>query len=170
MEAAFRLRYRVVVEAGWRTAADMSDGLERDEYDDDHAAQIVGWDGPLAVATARVVPPVAGRPLPTEASFGFVAEPRGRVADAGRLIVAPEYRDGTHRVLGGLAAAIWTTMTGMGYRWVVVAMTDRMASLCSALGFEVDALGPARPYWGEARFPARLTAPDPRAWGAGSTR
>src|SRR5690242_3760282 len=94
MEAAFRLRHRVVVEAGWRTAADMPDGLERDEYDDDHAAQIVGWNGPLAVATARVVPPVAGRPLPTEASFGFVAEPRGRVADAGRLIVAPEHRDG----------------------------------------------------------------------------
>ena len=166
LEAAFRLRHRAVVEAGWRAAAAMPDGLERDEYDDHHAAQIVGWDGPIAVATARVVPPAPGRPLPTEAAFELVAEPAGRVADAGRLIVAPEHRDGTHRVLGGLAAAIWTTMAGLGFRWVVVAMTEGMASLCSALGFEVAVLGPARAYWGEERFPARLTAPDPRAWGA----
>ncbi|HXJ64467.1 MAG TPA: GNAT family N-acyltransferase [Actinomycetota bacterium] len=164
LEAAFRLRYRAVVEQGWRTAPDMPDGLERDEYDDDHAAQIVGWDGPVAVATARVVPPVPGRLLPTEAAFGIVAEPVGQVADAGRLIVAPESRDGTHRVLGGLAAAIWTTMAGLGFRWVAVAMTEGMASLCSALGFEVAVLGPTQEYWGEERFPARLTAPDPRAW------
>ena len=166
LEAAFRLRYRVVVAEGWRAGADMPDGLERDAHDDEHAAQILGWHGSEAVATARVVPPVPGRPLPTEEAFGIVAEPQGRVADAGRLIVAPEHRDGTHRVLGGLSAAIWTAMAERGFRWVVVAMTERMRSFCEALGFEVVVLGPARPYWGQERFPARLTAPDPRAWGA----
>jgi N-acyl-L-homoserine lactone synthetase len=170
LEAAFRLRYRAIVEEGWLPASDMPDGLERDAYDDEHAVQIVGWYGSVAVATARVVPPVPGRQLPTEAAFGIVAEPRGQVAEASRLTVAREYRDGTHRVLGGLSAAIWTAMAERGFRWVVVNMTERMAAFCEALGFEVAVLGPTRPYWGQDRFPARLTAPDPRAWGAAPTR
>jgi hypothetical protein len=166
LEAAFRLRYRVVVEEGWRPAEAMPDGLERDAYDDEHAAQVVGWDGAEAVATARVVYPVPGRPLPTEAAFGITAEPAGRVADAGRLIVAPGHRDPEHRVLGGLAAGIWTAMAERGYRWAAVAMTERMAGFCRMLGFDVDVLGATRPYWGADRFPARLTVPDPAAWGA----
>jgi hypothetical protein len=163
-QAAYRLRHRIVVAEGWRAAGDMPDGLERDEYDDERAAQIVGWDGSRAVATARVVYPEPGRPLPTEAAFGIVVQPPGLVADAGRLIVAPEYRDPAHRVLGGLAAAIWTAMAGRGLRYAAVAMTGGIADLCRGLGFDVEVLGPGREHWGAERFPARLTVPDPRAW------
>ena len=164
LEAVFRLRYRISIERGWIRAEDVPDGLERDEYDDMHAAQIAGWDGPVLAATARVVYPVEGRPLPTEEAFGVVATPSGRVVDAGRLIVAPAYRDGEHRVLGGLAASIWTAMAARGYRWAAVAISRPMIELCQALGFDVVTLGSAKPYWGEERLPAVLSPPDPRAW------
>jgi N-acyl-L-homoserine lactone synthetase len=164
MESVFRLRYRVTVERGWREPEEMPDGLERDEYDDEAAVQIAGWDGTTLAGCARVVYPAAGRPLPTEAAFGIVAEPAGRVADAARLIVSPEYRGREHRVLGGLAASIWTAMAHRGYRWVAVAISPPMVELSRALGFDVSVLGPARPYWGEERMPALMSAPDPRAW------
>jgi N-acyl-L-homoserine lactone synthetase len=164
LEAVFRLRGRISVERGWRRPEELPDGLEMDEYDDEHAAQIAGWDGPRLAATARVVYPVAGRLLPTEAAFGILAEPAGRVVDAGRLIVAPEQRDDRHRVLGGLAASIWTAMVARGYRWAAVALSQPMVDLCRTLGFDVTLLGPPRLYWGDERFPARLSAPDPRAW------
>jgi N-acyl-L-homoserine lactone synthetase len=164
LDAVFRLRHRISVERGWRRPEEMPDGMERDEYDDEHAAQIVGWDRSTLAATARVVYPVRGRPLPTEAAFGIVAEPAGRVVDAGRLIVAPEHRDGEHRVLGGLSASIWTTMAARGYRWAAVAISQPMIEFSRTLGFDVVTLGPSRRYWGEDRFPARLSAPDPRAW------
>jgi hypothetical protein len=163
-EAVFRLRYRISVEQGWSRPEDMPDGLERDAYDDGGAAEIAGWDGLRLAAAARVVYPSPDRPLPTEAAFGVVVEPRGRVVDAGRLIVAPEHRDGEHRVLGGLAACIWVAMASRGFQWAAVAISQPMIDFSRALGFDVLTLGGPRPYWGEERFPARLTAPDPRAW------
>ena len=165
-EAVFRLRWRVSVEQGWRRPQDMPDGLERDEYDDDgeSVVQIAGWHGTTLAACARVVYPAAGRLLPTETAFGILIEPAGRVADAGRLIVAPEYRSREHRVLGGLAASIWTAMVARGYRWVAVAISPTMAAFSRALGFDVKPLGPARPHWGEERMPALMSAPDPGAW------
>ncbi len=169
----FRLRYRITLERGWRRPEDMPDGLERDAYDDEHAAQIAGWDGDVLAACARVVYPVPGKPLPTEAAFGIVAEPAGRVADAGRLIVAPEYRGGGHAILGGLSASIWIAMSRRGYRWVAVAISERMIELSRSLGFEVKRLGPPREHWGDLRVPALMSAPDPGAWrpgrGAGAT-
>ena len=164
LAAVFALRYRVSVEQGWLRPEDMPGGVERDEYDDQHAAQIAGWDRSTLAATARVVYPLAGRPLPTEAAFGITIEPIGGVVDAGRLIVAPDYRDGEHRVLGGLAAAIWRAMSARGFRWAAVAISDPMIDLCRTLGFDVGILGSSRRYWGEDRRPALLTAPDPGAW------
>jgi N-acyl-L-homoserine lactone synthetase len=164
LEAVFRLRYRISVERRWKSPDEMPNGIERDEYDDDDAAQIGGWDGGTLVATARVVYPVAGRRLPTEESFDVVAEPKGRVADASRLIVAPEYRDPERRVLGGLAASIWIAMAARGCPWAAVAVTDRIIELCKTLGFDVVVLGPPREYWGEQRRPALLSPPDPGAW------
>jgi len=164
LEAVFRLRYRVTVERGWRGSEEMPDGLERDGYDDEHAAQIAGWDGEVLAACARVVYPVPGRPLPTEAAFGIVAEPAGRVADAGRLIVAPEYRGGRHTILGGLSAGIWIAMSERGYRWVAVALTERMIELSQSLGFEIRRLGPSREHGGDMRVPALMSAPNPGAW------
>jgi N-acyl-L-homoserine lactone synthetase len=164
LEEVFRLRYRVSVEKGWREPADLPDGLERDEYDDENAAQIAGWDGPRLAATARVVYPVAGRPLPTEAAFDIVVEPSGRVVDTGRAIVAPEYRDGTHRVLGGLSASVWVAMTARNHRWAAVTATRKTLDFFEHLGFDATVLGPPRMYWGEERYPARFSAPDPRLW------
>lgn len=89
------------------------------------AVQIAGWDGPRLAATARVVYPSPDRPLPTETAFGVTVEPRGQVVDAGRLIVAPEHRDGQHRVLGGLAACIWVAMASCGFQWAAVAISSR---------------------------------------------
>ena len=171
LDAVFRLRARISIERGWRRPEELPDGVERDGYDDEHAAQIAGWDGAVLAATARVVYPLAGRPLPTEEAFGIDAQPAGEVVDAGRLIVAPEYRDPERRVLGGLAASIWTAMSRRGYRWAAVAMTPAIVELCRALGFDVRILAEPRAYWGEERVPALLSAPDPRAWSRpGATR
>jgi hypothetical protein len=164
LEAVFRLRYRVSVEHGWRSPEDLPGGLERDEYDDDHAAQIVGWAGTHAVATARVVFPSDERQLPTEGAFGLVVDPPGRVVDVGRAIVAPEYRDGSHRVLGGLSAAVWMAMNSHGYHWAAVAGTRRTLDLFESLGFEVTVIGEPADYWGEERYPARFGIPNPEQW------
>src|SRR4051812_45866490 len=73
-EAAYRLRYRAIVERGWRTPADFPDGIERDAYDAE-AIHILGWDGAVPIATLRLVCPVLGRQLPTEAAFDLIVEP-----------------------------------------------------------------------------------------------
>ncbi|MEX1249336.1 MAG: GNAT family N-acyltransferase [Acidimicrobiia bacterium] len=161
LDAVFQLRYRVSIAQGWRLPEDLPGGFERDEYDDEHAAQIVGWVGTETVATARVVFPNDQRPLPTEEAFDLIVDPPGRVVDAGRAIVAPEYRDGSHRVLGGLSAAVWMAMSTRGYHWAAVAGTKRTLSLFEALGFEVTVIGEPRSYWGEERYPARFGTPNP---------
>lgn len=166
LEAVFSLRYRVSVAQGWRSPEELPDGFERDEYDDEQAAQIVGWAGSNAAATARVVFPTEQRPLPTECAFDLVVDPAGQVVDVGRAIVAPEHRDGTHRVLGGLAAAVWMAMSSRGYHWAAVAGTRRTLDLFATLGFEVTVLGDPRRYWGEERYPARFGAPNPELWKA----
>lgn len=164
LEAVFRLRYRISTEMGWLRPEDVPDGLERDEYDDDNAAQVMGSIGTDLAATARVVYPVKERALPTEAAYDIVVEPRGQVVDVGRAIVAPEYRDGEHRLLGGLSAAVWTAMSSRGHRWAAVAGTKRTLDLFRALGFEVVVLGEPRIYWGAKRYPARFSVPDPGKW------
>lgn len=163
IEAAFRLRYRISAENGWLDPSDAPEGLECDEYDE-HAVHVVGWDGSILAATARIVLPAIGRRLPTEAAYGIVVEPVGRVVDAGRAIVAPEYRDGEHRVLGGLSAAVWTAMTSHGYQWAAVAASRRTLDLFESLGFDVTVLGPAHAHLGEERYPARFSPPDPSLW------
>jgi N-acyl amino acid synthase of PEP-CTERM/exosortase system len=86
-EATFRLRYEVSIERGYARPEELPDGLERDEYDD-HAVHVVGWHGDRLATTARLVFPEPRSRLPTEAAFDVEIEPRGRVADMGRVIVA----------------------------------------------------------------------------------
>src|SRR5437868_1333918 len=81
---------------------------------------------------ARVASPAPDRPPPAEAAFGIVVPPRGRVVDAGRLIVAPEHRDGEHRILGGLAACIWNAMAARGFQWAAVAISQPMIEFSRA--------------------------------------
>jgi Acetyltransferase (GNAT) domain len=147
-EALFRLRHRHVTGA--------EGGLERDEYDDD-AIPIGAWDGPELVGTLRLVLPRADRPLPVEAAFGLVIEPRGAVVEAGRLVIAPERRgDPAHRAWGALFARAWLTMRLHGLSVLAGTATPRMVERLRALGLPFEVLAPARPYWGEPRHPVRL--------------
>lgn len=163
IEAVYRLRHRTVVDLGWLKDSEAPDGLERDEYDDG-AIHVAAWDGEALAGTLRLVEPRAGRPLPVEAAYGIVVEPRGRVMGAGRLIVAPDHRGGGHAVLGGLAATAWLCMRERGYEWAAGTATPEMLSLFRRLGFEVDVLGEAMDYWGESRYPIRMGAADPGRW------
>src|SRR4051794_40412796 len=103
-EAAYRLRYAQVVGEGWADRAALPSGLERDGYDAD-ALHIGAWRDSELAGTLRLVLPAPGRRLPVEADFDLDVEPRGAVAEAGRLVIAPEYRgDPAHRTWGALFA------------------------------------------------------------------
>jgi N-acyl-L-homoserine lactone synthetase len=151
-EAAYRLRYQVVVERGWALAAEFPDGQEFDEYDQ-VATHIVGWAGSILAATARLVLPAEDRPLPTEAAFGLQVAPRGQVADMGRQIVAREYSSVRHKVFAALLARTWLEMRAHGYVLVCGDFSPTMMRLYRMLGFDVKQLGPAQKFWGEERAP-----------------
>jgi N-acyl-L-homoserine lactone synthetase len=163
LDAVFRLRATVSIEEGWRTPADLPDGLERDEYDD-RAVQIAGWDDSQLAGTIRVIFPQPGFLLPVEEAFDVIVEPRGQVAGAGRVIVAKEYRGDGHRVFGGLCAALWTLMRDRGYQWIAGTATQSMVDFFERLGFECTILGESASHWGADRFPVRMAAPDPQRW------
>jgi N-acyl-L-homoserine lactone synthetase len=151
-EAAFRLRYRAVVERNLADAAGFPDGLERDEFDSS-AIQVVGWDGDRPVATCRLVLPMAGRSLPVEQDFGVEVPAADRTVEVGRMVVEREYRSPDHRMFMGLASCGWLCMRERGLTEVVAATPARLASMFVTLGFAVRALGPPRMYWGEERVP-----------------
>lgn len=154
-EAAFRLRYRAVIERGWATAADYPEGLERDA-DDADALHLLGWDGEVPIATCRLVLPVPGRALPTEAAFELVVEPRGQVVDVGRVTVARGSSDGDHRLLAGLLARAWLEVRAAGYAHACGAFAAAPAiRLYQAMGFATTILAPPRISWGEPRSPVR---------------
>jgi N-acyl-L-homoserine lactone synthetase len=156
-EAAFRLRYRATVEEGWQPEVAVSDGLERDAYDD-LAVHIVGWDGETPIATGRLVLPPG--PLPTEDICAITVEPRGRVVDVGRMSVARGYRSHRHRVFVALLARLYLEVRSRGYDVACGLMSARARALVRFLGLHVEALGEDRLYWGEARAPVRFTVAD----------
>ena len=51
---AYRIRALASFSAGWARPGDFPDGMERDEFDD-VAVHVLGWDGPVAVCTGRLV-------------------------------------------------------------------------------------------------------------------
>ena len=163
LRAVFALRHQTVVEEGWATNDETTDGLERDEYDD-HASQVAAWDGDVLAGTLRVVFPRPDLPLPVEKSHGLVVEPHGEVVGAGRVIVARPYRHQGHTVLGGLSATAWLLMRQRGFRWAAGTATKEILDLFRRLGFEVTILGEAQTHWGEERYPIRMGAPDPSRW------
>jgi hypothetical protein len=155
IEAVHRLRYEVVVGRGWAPAHLFPDGLERDG-DDAAAVQVAGWHHDRIVATGRLVEPLVGRPLPTEAAFGVTLPGRAQLVDIGRVCVASTYRDSAHRVFRGVLGQLWSEMRRLGYREAVTAITGAVARTYERWGFGVTILGPSRPYWGEPRSPARI--------------
>jgi hypothetical protein len=156
LEDVFRLRYDHVVRHGWARAEELPEGLERDA-DDDRALQLGTWRGPALVGTMRLVLPVPGRRLPTEAAFDLEIEPRGEVVDVGRLLIGAPYRgDPAHRVWGGLFALAWQETRARGYTVLAGVTSAREVETYRSLGLAFEVLAPARPYWGGDRHPVRL--------------
>jgi hypothetical protein len=148
-EAIARLRHRQVFgHAG---------GVEQDDYDA-AALQVGAWDAAGAlVGGMRLVLPEPGRPLPVEAAFELRVPPHGAVAEAGRLVIAPECRgDPAHRAWGALFACTWLELRARGLAVLAGAASPRMVERLRGVGLPFEILAPARPYWGEPRHPVRL--------------
>jgi N-acyl-L-homoserine lactone synthetase len=154
-ETTYRLRHRVIVDQGWAAAGAAVDAQERDGYDDT-AVHVLGWDGDTPIAAGRlVVPP---HPLPTEDLCRITVEPRGRVVDVGRLLVARSHQDHGHSVFVALLARLYLEMRARGFEVACGVMSARVRSLVRLLGLRLDVLGDDRPHLGELRAPVRFTA------------
>jgi hypothetical protein len=150
--AVHRLRHR--------DASTAPEALEPDPYDD-HALQLAAWRGSALAATMRLVLPVPGRRLPTEAAFDLDIEPRGEVVDVGDLIVGPAAQgDSAHRVWGGLFALAWQEARARGYTVMAGIASQQLVERYRALGVHVEVLGPPRTDAGAETYPIRL---DPTA-------
>lgn len=158
-EAAYRLRYKVVIDRKWATPEQFGRGLEQDEYDA-KAVHILGWDGQKVVAATRLVFPVAGRLLPTEVAFGIQVAPPQQVVDGGRAIVDRDYHSDRHRIFAGLLGYTWFQIQAQGFCYLCGAAVPAMIRLCRGLGYQISVLGPAREYWGQKRYPIRFDVPE----------
>jgi hypothetical protein len=156
-DAAWRLRGDAVVAAGWRTAAELDRGRERDA-DDAHAVLVVGWDGDVPVATGRIVAPPW--PLPTEVTLGRYIEPIGALADVGRMVVDRTYQAAHHGTFVMLLAALYLEVRALGFTVACGMMTPTVRGLARHLGITLEQLGPDREYWGVARAPVRFSVSD----------
>jgi hypothetical protein len=155
-EAAYRLRYRQVVEGGWASPDALPTGMEYDAYDA-AALQVCAWRGAALVGTLRLVLPDQGRPLPVEAAFEIEIAPSGAVAEAGRLVIAPGWRgDPAHRAWGALFARAWLSLRARGFAVLAGTASPRMVGQLRALGLPFEVHAPARRHWGEDRHPVRL--------------
>lgn len=171
-EAAYRLRYEVVIDQGWAGAEEFQSGLEQDSYDA-QAVHLLGWDEQRVVATTRLVFPTPGKLLPTEEEFDLRVEPRGQVVDGSRTIVARAYSDTRHRIFAGLLGCTWLEMQPRGFNYLCGAAVPAMIRLCRSIGYQISVLGPARQYWGQQRHPIRFDVPESIStlvglWGDGS--
>jgi Acetyltransferase (GNAT) domain len=165
VDEILRLRSRQAAAWGRGTVA------ERDAHDA-RAIHIGAWTGDALAGAMRLVLPAPDRPLPVEEDFGLVVEPRGAVAEAGRLVVAPEHRgDPAHGLWGALFARAWTELRARDLSVLAGAASPRMVERLRALGLPFEALGPAREHVGEHRQPVRLdpAGGNPR-WYAGADR
>jgi hypothetical protein len=156
--AIHRLRREHILAAGWSR-----DG-EYDAHDAD-ALQIGAWRGEALVGAIRLVLPAPGRRLPVEEEFGLRVQPAGAVAEAGRLVIAPEHRgDPAHRAWGALLARAWLELRARRLAVLAGAASPAMVARLRALGLPFEILGPAREHHGEPRHPVRLdpAGGDPR--------
>ena len=153
LEGIYRLRCRIVLKREWATPEDLPDGLERDAYDA-RAVHIAAWDGDVLAGTSRLVLPLPGRPLPTEALTGLEMAPHGRVADVGRVCVAAAHSHASHRVAWGLLGRTWIEMRARDLTDACCMLTPGVARMYQSWGLQVITLGAPRPYCGEERYPA----------------
>ena len=143
LDAAFRLRADAVAAQGWT-------GQDRDGYDD-RAVHVLGWSDDEPVCAGRIVFPPG--PLPTEAACGLVVEPAGRVADVGRMVVAPSHQEFGHGRFVALMAGLYLEVRAQGFTAACGMMAARVRALTRFLGLRLQLLGPERPYRGELRAP-----------------
>lgn len=153
--AGFRLRYQAVMHQGWGTPEDYPDGLEHDGYDDHRSIQVLAVHDHRPVATCRLVLPAPDRPLPMEEAFGIQVEPRGAVAELGRMVVVPSaYREHGNRIFGGMLARTWLEARAHGCDLYGGVLSPGMRRRYERLGIHLRILAPPMPYWGEERVPA----------------
>jgi hypothetical protein len=159
-DAAYRLRHQAVVDHGWveggagAAAKAGAGGRERDGYDD-RAIHVLCWNGEDAIATGRLVLPPGS--LPTEDVCGIRVEPRGQVADVGRMTVARTHQGPTHPVFVALLARLYLEVRDQGYDVACGIMSARARSLVRLLGLQLEVLGDDVMYWGEPRAPVRFS-------------
>lgn len=154
-EATYRLRYQAVMEREWAKPADLPGGLEYED-DDQRAVPIGGWIGEKLVASARMIFPAPGHRLPVEVLYDLVIEPRDRVVQVDRVIVARSHSDSGSRILMGLFARCWLEMRSRGFHIWAGVDSPGMVRLYRRFGFDVTILGEARVYWDEERYPVRF--------------
>jgi len=152
-EAAFGIRYEVVMAGGWAAQEAFPDRQERDVYDDS-ATQIIGWDGDKPISTGRLVLPPAL--LPTEQLCGLVVEPHGEVVEVGRMSVVPSYQSHRHAAFIALLCRLYLEMRTTGHQVACGMMSPRVRRLVRQLGVQLEELGPDRDHWGEPRAPVRF--------------
>jgi N-acyl-L-homoserine lactone synthetase len=156
-EAAYRLRYQAVIERGWRPAADMPGGLEREPIDD-QAHHLLAWLDGRPIATCRLIVPVPGVPLPLETAFEIELHPAGQVVQVDRICIDRAHAGRRSDLLLGLLCAIWQQARARGYCTVAGIHSAPMLRLFHLIGLEPTPLGQARRYWGEERYPVLFQA------------
>jgi hypothetical protein len=134
-------------------ADDLPDGLEHDDFDQ-RAVQVIGWADGLPVATGRIVLPPGV--LPTESVCEITVEPRGAVADVGRMLVVPAWQDRQHRALVALLAAMYLEVRRRGFEVACGLMSAPVRALARQLGLVLETLGDERDYFHERRAPVRF--------------
>lgn len=154
-DTAFRLRNAVAVRAGWIPPGTFPDGRERDAFDGE-ALHIVGWDGDVAAAAARLVFPAPGGRLPMEELFEIEVEPQGALVELGRQSVHPRYRRPDHPFLLGLMASAWLHIRARGFGVLGGLTSAPMLERFRRLGLRMTVLGAPRLHWAEERYPIRF--------------
>jgi putative hemolysin len=121
LREAQRLRYRVFIEGMGLASLARPDGLDCDEFDD-HCDHLLVRDGATGdvVGTYRVLPPAGARRLgrvysENEFDLGRLNGLRGRMVEAGRACIHPDYRGGSVIMLLWAALAEYMRRQGAEY-------------------------------------------------------
>jgi N-acyl-L-homoserine lactone synthetase len=155
-EAAFRLRYRALIERGNAAPDDFPEGLECDSYDE-RAIQVIGVDeSGRAISTGRIVLPEAGKLLPTEEAFELTVEPCGMVVEVGRYTASRELAGRDGRPSLGILGFCWLETRSRGYSIACGVASSAMLRHYRRIGFVVHELAPPRIHYGEERYPFRF--------------
>lgn len=148
-EAVYRFRYHHVIAAGWASPDELPGGLEHDRFDEG-ATHVMAWGGDALVGTCRLVFPDEDRPLPAEAPFDVVIEPRGQAPTIDRLLIDTPHRDG--RVMIVVLAKAWLELRRRGFELVSGVATQGDIQRFRRTGLDVTVLAGPRVYWGEPRY------------------